>query len=115
MLGVHCQTPYVEEVAASTVTDYYGGTIEPGWAISQMIEVAFGAHSSSSVNVARTPSISTSMRRLTQFLPAGFRLRLYTGTREQSTQRGYAERRPRARARASSLPTRLVSGRVTTT
>ncbi len=40
MLGVHCQTPYVEELVASTVADHCGGTVEPGWVISQMIDVA---------------------------------------------------------------------------
>ncbi len=40
MLGVHCAQPYVEDLAASTIADHCGGQIEPGWVISQMIEVA---------------------------------------------------------------------------
>jgi hypothetical protein len=39
-LGVHCNTPYVEDLAASTIADHCGGQVEPGWAISQMIDVA---------------------------------------------------------------------------
>ncbi len=40
MLGVHCQQAYVEDIAASTIADHCGGTVEPGWVISQMIDVA---------------------------------------------------------------------------
>ena len=39
-LGVHSSTQYVEDLAASTISDHCGGTVEPGWAISQMIDVA---------------------------------------------------------------------------
>ena len=40
MLGVHCAQPYVEDIAASTIADHCGGRVEPGWVISQMIDVA---------------------------------------------------------------------------
>jgi hypothetical protein len=39
-LGVHCSSPYVEDLAASTISDHIGGQVEPGWAITQMIDVA---------------------------------------------------------------------------
>lgn len=39
-LGVQCATPYVEDLAASTIADHCGGQVEPGWAIAQMIDVA---------------------------------------------------------------------------
>ncbi|MGI8848123.1 MAG: hypothetical protein ACR2GX_07680 [Candidatus Dormibacteria bacterium] len=40
MLGTHCHHPMVEEATASIIADQTGGAIEPGWAISQMVEVA---------------------------------------------------------------------------
>lgn len=40
MLGVHCHNAYVEEAAASIIADQSGGAMEPGWAISQIFDVA---------------------------------------------------------------------------
>ena len=40
MLGVHCHHDYVEAAAASMIADQTGAAVEPGWAISQLIEVA---------------------------------------------------------------------------
>jgi hypothetical protein len=39
-LGVHSPTPYVEDLVASTISDHCGGQVEPGWAISQMVDIA---------------------------------------------------------------------------
>jgi len=39
-LGVHCSSSYVEDLAASTISDHIGGQVEPGWIISEMIDVA---------------------------------------------------------------------------
>jgi hypothetical protein len=39
-LGVHCSSTYVEDLAASTISDHIGAQVEPGWAISQMIDIA---------------------------------------------------------------------------
>ena len=39
-LGVHCHEPYLEELAASTISDHIGGQIEPGWTVAEMIEVS---------------------------------------------------------------------------
>ena len=40
VLGVHCAHPYVEDIAASTIADHCGGQVEPGWVITQMVDVA---------------------------------------------------------------------------
>jgi hypothetical protein len=39
-LGVHCHNQYVEDTAAATISDHCGGSVEPGWAIGQMIDIA---------------------------------------------------------------------------
>src|SRR5262249_31996336 len=71
---------------------------------SQMIEVVFGAHSSSKANVARTPSTSTSTRRPTEFLLAGFGCDSIPAPERSQLGRAWAHsiRRSRGAATASA-------------
>lgn len=40
MLGVHAPQQYLEDIAAQTIADHCGGTVEPGWLISEMVDIA---------------------------------------------------------------------------
>lgn len=40
MLGVQSHNEYVEQAAASMIADQSGATVEPGWAITQVIDLA---------------------------------------------------------------------------